>query len=117
MESIQQQLDVVSRKVDTLQEVIEQLNAKLCTVLSNDSALSAGRPIPNSDSMASSFRGAAGMSHKDVIADGNHLQVEDRAGDRVLTPELQIQRLTAQLTAAYNRIAVLEEQLLAQRVH
>jgi len=30
--------------------------------------------------------------------------------------EGQIQRLTAQLTAAYNRIAALEEQLLSQRL-
>ena len=32
-----------------------------------------------------------------------------------LSPQVQIQRLTAQLTAAYNRIAALEEQLLANR--
>jgi hypothetical protein len=31
-----------------------------------------------------------------------------------LSPQIQIQRLTAQLTAAYNRIAALEEQLLAK---
>jgi hypothetical protein len=34
-----------------------------------------------------------------------------------ITADLQVQRLTAQLTAAYNRIAALEEQLLAQRTH
>ena len=33
--------------------------------------------------------------------------------ERSLAPETQIRRLTAQLTAAYNRIAALEEQLLA----
>jgi len=33
-----------------------------------------------------------------------------------ISTELQIQRLTAQLTAAYNRIAALEEQLLARRL-
>jgi hypothetical protein len=32
-----------------------------------------------------------------------------------LSPQIKIQRLTAQLTAAYNRIAALEEQLLAKR--
>ncbi len=31
--------------------------------------------------------------------------------------EIQIRRLTAQLTAAYNRIAALEEQLLSYRIH
>jgi hypothetical protein len=34
-----------------------------------------------------------------------------------ITAEAQVQRLTAQLTAAYNRIAALEEQLLAQRIN
>ena len=36
---------------------------------------------------------------------------------RDVSPELHIRRLTAQVTAAYNRIAILEEQLLAQRIH
>jgi hypothetical protein len=34
-----------------------------------------------------------------------------------LAPEMQLSRLMAQLTAAYNRIALLEEQLLQQRLH
>jgi hypothetical protein len=39
-------------------------------------------------------------------------------GDRpLMTQDIQIQRLTAQLTAAYNRIAALEEQLVANRIH
>lgn len=116
MESIQQQLDVVSRKVDALQVVIEQLNAKLSEVLSSDRALSLGQPPSGSAPMSLSTHGAA-LNHKDVLLDGSHPHLEQRSGNRVLTPELQIQRLTAQLTAAYNRIAVLEEQLLAQRVH
>jgi hypothetical protein len=40
-----------------------------------------------------------------------------QGGDKNLTPEIQIQRLTAQLTAAYNRIAALEEQLMKDRIH
>ena len=40
-----------------------------------------------------------------------------QGGDKNITPEIQIQRLTAQLTAAYNRIAALEEQLLRERIH
>ena len=57
------------------------------------------------------------MEHKDVLADGNCLDRNRQSGEKQLTPEVQIQRLTAQLTAAYNRIAALEEQLLAQRIH
>lgn len=56
------------------------------------------------------------MKHKDVLSDHNYLESETQGGERILTPEVQIQRLTAQLTAAYNRIAALEEQLLAKRI-
>ena len=57
------------------------------------------------------------MEHKDVLADGNGLDTHVKSSEKQLTPEIQVQRLTAQLTAAYNRIAALEEQLLAQRIH
>ena len=40
-----------------------------------------------------------------------------QSGEKIISPEIQIQRLTAQLTAAYNRIAALEEQLLRERIH
>ncbi|NEO26340.1 MAG: hypothetical protein F6K03_05435, partial [Kamptonema sp. SIO4C4] len=35
--------------------------------------------------------------------------------EQEFAPDLQVRRLTAQVTAAYHRIAALEEQLLAQR--
>jgi hypothetical protein len=43
--------------------------------------------------------------------------VENEARGKSMSQELQMQRLMAQLTAAYNRIAALEEQLMAQRIH
>jgi hypothetical protein len=36
--------------------------------------------------------------------------------DQPVSADLQIRRLTAQLTAAYHRIAALEEQIMAQRL-
>ncbi len=57
------------------------------------------------------------FEHKDVLLDNDFLDLEKQGAERDLAPEIQIQRLTAQLTAAYNRIAALEEQLLAQRTH
>ncbi len=54
-----------------------------------------------------------GMSSKDVLSDVQSYQPGNNG--RVLSPEAQIQRLTGQLTAAYNRIAALEEQLLSKR--
>jgi hypothetical protein len=56
------------------------------------------------------------MEHKDVLADHNAIESLSHSGEKMLSSEVQIQRLTAQLTAAYNRIAALEEQLLAQRI-
>lgn len=56
------------------------------------------------------------LEHKDVLSDLIYADHEAHGTDRNLTPEIQIQRLTAQLTAAYNRIAALEEQLIAKRI-
>ncbi len=55
------------------------------------------------------------MTHKDVLSDDTYLDGESSSTTRTLSPEIQIQRLTAQLTAAYNRIAALEEQIMAYR--
>ena len=52
-----------------------------------------------------------------MLEDGHNLErlLDYNTDERSLSPDLQIRRLTAQVTAAYNRIAALEEQLLAQR--
>ncbi|MGF1602700.1 MAG: hypothetical protein ACFCU8_11890 [Thermosynechococcaceae cyanobacterium] len=101
-------------KMDSLHQVIDDLNLKLTTVL-----LTQGEN--QSDSIASPpstiETTRAEWSHKDILIDSQSFDLDRHSGDKPLTPEVQIQRLTAQLTAAYNRIAVLEEQLLAQRVH
>jgi len=55
------------------------------------------------------------LHHKDVIEDEDSLEIHDRCGDSLVPPDMQLRRLMAQLTAAYNRIAALEEQLLSQR--
>ncbi|NJO80200.1 MAG: hypothetical protein HC827_17940 [Cyanobacteria bacterium RM1_2_2] len=57
------------------------------------------------------------MEHKDILSDLSYTDLEAQSGERSLSPEVQVQRLTAQLTAAYNRIAALEEQLIAKRIH
>lgn len=59
--------------------------------------------------------------HKDIIDDNDNNYSENydyssSQGEYQMSSELQVQRLTAQLTAAYHRIAALEEQLLAQRI-
>lgn len=78
----------------------------------------------------STFNGREGFSsehhqllnnHKDILVDDNSLQTSfsgsySSVSDNVnISSEEQVNRLTAQLTAAYYRIACLEEQLLAFR--
>jgi hypothetical protein len=57
------------------------------------------------------------LVHHDVLVDGNGMELEQHLQHTDLSPQVQVQRLTAQLTAAYSRIAALEEQLLAKRWH
>ncbi len=124
MDTLQKQIDTLNQKMDGLHQIIEQLSNHLAQVLaeaktapnqgSQGMALgySVGRYSYQSYRAADSF-----MEHKDVLSDHANLDNMTHGGDKNFSPEIQIQRLTAQLTAAYNRIAALEEQLLSQRVH
>lgn len=123
MEPLQKQVTTLSQKVDALYQVVDQLNAQVAD------ALSECRLTPmqdgNGNFLATENTGRypslgysshkPAMEHKDVLTDNN--SNANKSGEKELTPEIQIRRLTAQLTAAYNRIAALEEQLLAQRIH
>jgi hypothetical protein len=121
MEPLQKQVLILSNKVDTLYQVVDRLNNQVASALSEcrltpastDAAVEAsGRNGNNSYSISRSV-----MEHKDVLLDSNDLDSHLQSGEKELSPEIQVQRLTAQLTAAYNRIAALEEQLLARRIH
>lgn len=58
------------------------------------------------------------LAHKDIIKDDEtSLPFWSQVESTAMTPDIQIRRLTAQLTAAYHRIAALEEQIMAQRNH
>ncbi|NJN87638.1 MAG: hypothetical protein HC881_16685 [Leptolyngbyaceae cyanobacterium SL_7_1] len=124
MDLLQDQVAELTTKIDALHQMIEQLNGKISEALSNGkpSAGSTNNHVPSSIGLGYSFHQhrdlADGMmEHKDVLVDNNRFDMENQSGERVLSPEIQIQRLTAQLTAAYNRIAALEEQLLSHRIH
>jgi hypothetical protein len=122
MEPLQKQVITLSHKVDALYQVVDQLSARMSEALSecrlapiqgtNGLGIDGTRRYPAQG--YSSLKPA--MEHKDVLADGTCLDRHRQSGEKELSPEIQIQRLTAQLTAAYNRIAALEEQLLAQRI-
>ncbi|MBE9210179.1 hypothetical protein IQ244_27525 [Nostoc sp. LEGE 06077] len=124
MEPLQNQILNLSHKLDALYQVIEQLDCKVAQVFSECSLVKTQAKDnyqENSDTFPYQLKGQISfnpeLEHKDVLTDGLYLDMNRQGGDKVLTPEIQIQRLTAQLTAAYNRIAALEEQLLRERIH
>ncbi|MGJ3248766.1 MAG: hypothetical protein ACFE0I_22170 [Elainellaceae cyanobacterium] len=124
MDLLHEQIAILNAKVDALHESVSQLSTQTNSAISELKVNSTNR-VPYSQSGKSS-RGfdsyglvgfSQAMEHKDILADSDYLDSESQAGEQTLSSEIQVQRLTAQLTAAYNRIAALEEQLLARRVH
>lgn len=125
MDAVQKQIIALSHKVDALYQVIEQLSCKVSDSLSEmkqmprqetDHSPLGGNVRPyayHSHSLLDSV-----MEHKDVLIDGrSEIANFHQNSEQPLSADIQVQRLTAQLTAAYNRIAALEEQLLARRIH
>lgn len=120
MEALQKQIIVLSNKIDAIYLLLEQLNRKVSNCTAEKEA---------SDSFLLELKEAEDLNfndiildpsleHKDVLIDDNYRPKSDRCIENgELTAELQIQRLTAQLTAAYHRIAALEDQLLSKRIN
>jgi uncharacterized coiled-coil protein SlyX len=104
-------LDQTQVSVDTLQDLMSQLSTDVRSMLT--SSASTGLPMDMQRVGYSSLD--SDISHKDVLQDEGGMATTGLS-DRVLGPDMQIRRLTAQLTAAYGRIAALEEQLLLRRV-
>ncbi len=125
MEQLKHQVSDLGSKLDDLYKVVELLDAKVSQVLTeyNLAAACQGKEptetvsdlgeYPLKDAMSLNSE----LEHKDVLVDDIYLDGNFEGTDKNLTPEIQIQRLTAQLTAAYNRIAALEEQLLLKRIN
>jgi hypothetical protein len=120
MDSLQHQINTLNGKVDTLHHLTEQLSCKFSELLMDLRVQADDEPVANlsiDPYIHSELRNLRmGLEHKDILMDSGYPTMETPQGDRKLAPEIQIQRLTAQLTAAYNRIAALEEQLLSKRV-
>lgn len=122
MDSLQDQITVLSVKVDALHQTIERLGSQIAVALSEVKSTTAEKTLSQPGSYAGRSLSQVRtfdkeMEHKDVLSDFNYAESELQSGERSLSSEVQIQRLTAQLTAAYNRIAALEEQLLSMRIH
>jgi hypothetical protein len=125
MDLLRQQMDLLNTQVDALYQMIERVDGKTSEILlelkdSTTSRVDANRGdhlVGNSTPYASVAGLESELDYKDVLVDEGYSSAAHYTGERSLSPDVQIQRLTAQLTAAYNRIAALEEQLLSRRVH
>ena len=142
MESIQQQISTLTRKVDRVYQIIDRLNQHVFETLDplsvSGEETSIRHPLnredisPTNNALASSYRrygygdyfsssnyhreSESVIAQQDVLIDSSGVEISHhQIKEQDLSPQIQIQRLTAQLTAAYNRIAALEEQLLSKR--
>ncbi len=123
MEALRQQVTVLSQQVEALYKLIENLNQKLLesaqeTKLAQQRNDRSGTVRNDKTSPYQSYSSLDGLlEHKDILLDDSYFDKNSQSLEKELSAEIQIQRLTAQLTAAYNRIAALEEQLLSKRMH
>ncbi|WP_310490146.1 hypothetical protein [Chamaesiphon sp. VAR_69_metabat_338] len=146
MESIQQQISILTRKVDRVYQIIDRLNQHVFENLDpqivSKEETSVKYPIDREESLSGDARQMSSatnyrsqgyadlpsgttyrrdasewaIAQQDILIDSSGVEISHhQIKEQDLAPQIQIQRLTAQLTAAYNRIAALEEQLLAKR--
>ncbi|MBV5257645.1 hypothetical protein FLX56_04310 [Synechococcus moorigangaii CMS01] len=115
--SVQGYINELKHQLDLLYQTVEQLQRGLGSDLSR-SATDLGVVLPTIDPAAFGLDlrvGGEAFQHKDILFDET-LNLEGHPIDeRQMSPELQVKRLTAQLTVAYKRIAQLEEQLMSRQ--
>ncbi|MGC1307909.1 MAG: hypothetical protein WA885_11810 [Phormidesmis sp.] len=120
MDVVQRQVVELGDKVDTLHGLVEQLTEKVSAIAARQSLSKEGGLRSESEFVNAAPANVRrpidpSMTHKDILSDEPLLEADKSNTAHSLSPEIQIQRLTAQLTAAYNRMAALEEQILACR--
>lgn len=122
MDNLGTHIKELEDKINSLYQLVERIGTKVNT-LSEQKQTTSSPYSMNSFSAYSEQNGgksngetAYSISHKDVLLDDSARGQNNTKKEKDLAPEIQIRRLTAQLTAAYNRIAALEEQLLTYRI-
>jgi uncharacterized coiled-coil protein SlyX len=124
--SLEDQIQSLNFKVDQLHRIVLQLSQQIRTLTDRQISRcgNESRPYATINSYHSSLESssepvdqvASRILHKDILIDeDDNLSFWGLQNEQPLTAEIQIHRLTAQITAAYHRIAALEEQLMAQR--
>ena len=124
MDTLQIQISELREKIDLLYQLIEDIGSQVKSLSqqSTNRIEQESYSLPSFTSSSTNFVGQTvdseyHLTHKDILVDDNSSTSSANSNSDTLAPDTQIRRLTAQLTAAYNRIAALEEQLLTYRIH
>ena len=121
MDTLQKQVKELENKIGSLYKLVEKIGERVDNISDGDrqgaNAYSLSFEQYKSRSNSEEKEMAYSLSHhKDILLDEISSSRSASSNERELSPDIQIRRLTAQLTAAYNRIAALEEQLLSHRI-
>ncbi len=128
MQPVEKQIEILATKVDDVYQILGQLHHHLVVDSSEHKQQSAAAIeeslyLITSEHQTDQYLPPANIAtvsdwlvHQDVLVDNQGVEAVPQRSEVCLSPQSQIQRLTAQLTVAYSRIAALEEQLLSQRI-
>lgn len=123
MDTLQIQISELNQKVEQLYRLVERISRQVNALTEESRQPSDSTHSLSSISSILSHSSSnyeendCSITHKDILVDDTSSKNNSvSAKEQELAPDIQIRRLTAQLTAAYNRIAALEEQLLARRI-
>ena len=125
--SLKEQIQTLNFKIDQLHQIVLDLSQQISTLTDKQaiffsahdfqgSATIDRHHLPLKSSSEAIDHVASRIIHKDILIDeDDNLSFWGLQNEQPLTAEIQIHRLMAQVTVAYQRIAALEEQLMAQR--
>jgi hypothetical protein len=104
--------DQSQKKFETIERTLEELKTAMAVLPVRIADSIGQRDFRPQQTGQQTYR----QPEKDILGEEEEITSKPSTNGKLITPEIQVQRLTAQLTAAYNRIAALEEQLLSRRV-
>ncbi len=108
--------DQSQKKFESIERTLEELKTAMAVlpvrIAESISQKDFRAQLPTGYQVTTAYR----QPEKDILGEEEEITSKPSTNGKLITPEIQVQRLTAQLTAAYNRIAALEEQLLSRRV-
>ncbi|MBE9045106.1 hypothetical protein IQ255_11945 [Pleurocapsales cyanobacterium LEGE 10410] len=117
MNTLQAQISELRDKTDQLYMLVEQISSQIEELNSQQPKRIGQSSATDSTQLRGTNRESEyQLFHKDILVDDNSSSSSANSNSDSLAPDTQIRRLTAQLTAAYNRIAALEEQILTYRI-